>query len=187
MKKIKTKKECAQPSNESENIFELIKKSVELSLKKRGAYSTDAWQELSAQLAFTIFNLLTEREIFELPFYIRTCARNLVISHMAKFSLRQEVATDPIDMVLLDTRIDSTVLDSLIRDEYLDIRTNQLEFIRSEIGDKDYLMLEAHFRDGESYKTIAAKMGIEKHIVANHINRARAKCQKLKNEGYIDY
>jgi DNA-directed RNA polymerase specialized sigma24 family protein len=62
-----------------------------------------------------------------------------------------------------------------------------LEIIRETVGAKDYLILEAHFRDGESYKTIAAKMELDVHIVANHINRARAKCQKLKENGLITY
>lgn len=191
MKKIKTKKGSAQPYNDGENVLELIRKAIELSLKKRGAYTRDAWQELSAQLAFIIFNALAKKEqgkeILDLLPYIRTCAKNLVINYIGKFSSRQEVATDPIDMPMLDTRVDDTVLDSLIRDEYLDIQTHQLEVVRSAVGARDYEMLEAHFRDGESYKTIADRMGLEVHIVANHINRARAKCQKLKDEGHINY
>ena len=187
MKKIKTKKGSAQPNGNGLDLLEIIKKAVELSLKKRGAYSWDISEELSAQLAFTLFNTMEVQDINEMSHYVRTCAKNLVINHLSKSKNRHEVATDPIDMPMFDTRMDITVLDNIIRDEYLSIHTRQLAFIRSVIGPRDYEMLEAHFRDDEQYKTIAERMELEVHIVANHINRARARCQKLKEEGHISY
>ena len=187
MKKIQIQKGYAQPYNDGVDMLELIEKAIELSLKKRGAYSWDACEELSAQLALAIFNAMEKKPIDNMPHYVRFAAKTLVISYLVKRGNREEVTTDPIDMPLLDTRVEETALDSLIRDEYLSIHTRQLAFIESVVGATDYAMLEAHFRDGDAYKTIADRMGIDVHIVANHINRARARCQKLKNEGHISY
>lgn len=187
MKKIKTKKGSAQPSNDGLDLLQLIKKSIELSLRSRGAYSWDICEELSAQMALDIFKFMETTDIREQSHFIPTCAKNLVINYLRKHKNSQEVTTDPVDMPLLDTRVGETALDSLIRDEYLGIHTRQLSVIRSAVGDRDYEMLEAHFRDGESYQIIADRMGFEVHIVANHINRARAKCRRLKKEGHISY
>jgi DNA-directed RNA polymerase specialized sigma24 family protein len=187
MKKIKTKQGFAQPYNDDINALEFIKKSIELSLRSRGAYSWDICEELSAQMALDIFKFMEKNDIREQSHFIRTCAKNLVINHLSRSNSRYEVATDPIDMPLLDKRVEETPLDNLIRDEYLSIHTRQLAFIESAIGANDYKMLEAHFRDGESYQAIATRLGCEVHKVANHINRARKKCTKLRDEGHISY
>jgi DNA-directed RNA polymerase specialized sigma24 family protein len=168
-------------------ILNLSYTATEKSLRKRDMYSLALCKELSSQLVFNIYSVLDKNPIHELPNYIRMAAKNLVINHGMKTHSSREVPTDPFDMVILETNDGFTKLDVMIKDEYDDLDAYQLEIIRAAIGDKDYLMLEAHFRDGESYKIIADKMGLAVHIVANHINRARIKCQKLKEDGHITY
>jgi DNA-directed RNA polymerase specialized sigma24 family protein len=186
MSRYEVKQEQLLPQ-EGKEILNLSYKAIAKSLSKRGMYSLELCQELSSQLVFNIFNVLETKEIYELPNYIRMAAKNLVVNHGKKTKGSREVATDPFDIVILETNDGFTKLDVMIKEEYDDLDTYQLEIIRSTIGDKDYLMLEAHFRDDESYKIIADKMGIAVHIVANHINRARAKCQRLKEDGHIAY
>jgi DNA-directed RNA polymerase specialized sigma24 family protein len=169
------------------DILNLCYEAIAKSLAKRDMYSPDLCKELSAQLVFNILNRLEINPINELPNYIRVCAKNLVIGHSSKSKRNREIPTDPLGLGTFE-KVDSfAAFDVLIKDEYDNFDEHQLKVIRTELGDKDYLMLEAHFKDNESYKTIADKMGIAVHIVANHINRARAKCQKLKEFGKIAY
>jgi DNA-directed RNA polymerase specialized sigma24 family protein len=169
------------------DILNLCYEAIAKSLIKRDMYSPDLCKELSAQLVFNILNRLEINPISELPNYIRVCAKNLVLDHSIKSKRNREIPTDPFGIAAVERFESFADLDVLIKDEYDNLDAHQLKVIRTELGDKDYLMLEAHFKDNESYKTIADKMGIAVHIVANHINRARAKCQKLKEYGRIAY
>jgi DNA-directed RNA polymerase specialized sigma24 family protein len=182
-----TKKRQPPRQDDSKEILNLCYEAMTKSLKKRSLYSIDLCQELSSQLVFNIFSRLDDKPIETLPNYIRTASKNLVINHGMKAKGSQEVATDPFALGINEATDDFTTLDVMIKEEYEDLNAHQLETIRKTIGDKDYLMLEANFREGESYKTIAAKMGLDVHIVANHINRARKKCQLLRDYGKITF
>jgi DNA-directed RNA polymerase specialized sigma24 family protein len=188
MGKNKTKITRVPPQDSGNEILYLSHEAIKKSLMKRDMYSLDLCEELTSQLVFNIFNMLAQKPITELPNYIRVCAKNLVINHGTKTKNSHEVSTDPSDMVFLEATSDATTLDVMIREEYETFDSYQLGIIRAEIGDHNYLMLEYHFRDGYSYKKIADEMNLEHvHLVANHINRARAKCKKMKEEGLITY
>jgi DNA-directed RNA polymerase specialized sigma24 family protein len=168
-------------------LLSLSRDTVRLSLDTRGMYSAELSKELSAQLVLNILNKLEREPIHTLPKYVRVCVKNLVVNHGLKTQSNPEIPLDSLDATVLARGDNFTSFDVLIKDEYDDLDLTHLEIIRAEIGDRDYLMLEANFRENLSYKTIAERMGLAVDIVAKHVNLARAKCLVLKKNGKIAY
>lgn len=167
-------------------VVGLVEDALKHALNEQGVYSTLHHKELSTQLASNIFDTLDKEEAPKWPDYIRRSVNECMVHQAKKASIQHGLRPSPSKTDLFEKNQGWALLDVFIKEEYLTLNTSELARVRAAIGDTDYLMIEAHFRENESYKTIADKMGFAVSVVAHCINLARKICQKLKNEGQID-
>jgi hypothetical protein len=164
-------------------VGSLVQDALGYALSAQSAPITQHHDELSAQLTAHIFDNLDKRETHEWPSYIWYSASEWAVQQGKKGPIQADKRLKTSKKTIFEPQRDLVLSEVFIKDDYLMLNAFELTIVRHTLGDADYLMLEAHFREGKSYKTIAEEMDFDASDVARRINLARKICQKLKNAG----
>lgn len=164
-------------------VIGLVQNALGYALSAQSAHVVEQHDELSVQLTMHIFDNLDKRATHEWPSYIWYSANKWVVQQGEESSIQVKKRLKTSKNAIFERHNDLVLSEVFIKDDYLMLNAFELTIVRHALGDTDYLMLEAHFREGKSYKSIAEAMDFAVSDVARRINLARKICQKFKNAG----